>query len=277
MKLHPFSSVAAAAALLLLTKPTAISAHGQMTTPTPRSISQQYRADCGALSGAGDQELEYAPVELLNSRAQSDRPSAATFNILNGCRGTVYEANNTVTELAAGTPFDVEWVIQAPHPGSMVLSIVKPSTDSSGTISYESVVELLTINPFAENSSDNTSTTATIPTSVTGCGSAGDCALQFYWHSDLANQTYPTCADIVVTGRGEPSGQSLTATAPSATTATPNVPTPSPNTSTTTKAPVATTATPATASPASDTKTEAPPESASTSEKCTRRQRRLLD
>ncbi|ETO70370.1 hypothetical protein F444_13162 [Phytophthora nicotianae P1976] len=120
-------------ALLLLAAPTTVTAHGQMTKPTPRPISQKYRADSGALSSAGDQELQYAPVELLSSRAQSDRPAAATFNIMNGCRGTVYEASNTVTKLEAGTPFDVEWVIQAPHPGTMVLSIVKPSTDISGT------------------------------------------------------------------------------------------------------------------------------------------------
>ncbi|KAL4116794.1 hypothetical protein PRIC2_012246 [Phytophthora ramorum] len=207
-------------AVLLAAAPSSVNAHGQMTNPTPRPISQQYRADCGALSGAGDQELQYAPVELLSSRAQADRPAADTFNIMNGCRGTVYETNNTVTELTAGVSFDVEWVIQAPHPGTMVLSVVKPSTDSSGTITYESVAELLTIDPFAETSGGNTSTTATIPTSVIGCGSAGDCALQFYWHSDLASQTYPTCADIVVTGSGS-SGESTSMVAPVATTAIP--------------------------------------------------------
>ncbi|RLN91449.1 hypothetical protein BBJ28_00004251 [Nothophytophthora sp. Chile5] len=173
---------------LLLATPF-VDAHGQMTKPTPRPITEQYRADCGALSGAGDQELQYAPVELLSQRTQSDQPAAATFNIMNGCRGLVYEAENPVTTLTAGTPFDVEWYIQAPHPGTMVLSVVKPSTDSSGTITYESVAELLTIDPFASNGGGNDSTTATIPTSVTGCGSAGDCALQFYWHSDLASQT----------------------------------------------------------------------------------------
>ncbi|EGZ08728.1 hypothetical protein PHYSODRAFT_428199, partial [Phytophthora sojae] len=211
--------IAASLALFLATTDT-VNAHGQMAKPTPRPISQQYRDDCGALSGAGDQELQYAPVELLSSRAQADRPAAATFNIMNGCRGTVYEANNTVTTLTTGTPFDVAWVIQAPHPGTMVLSVVKPSTDSTGTITYVSVAELLTVDPFAESSSESTSTTAMIPSSVTGCGSAGVCALQFYWHSDLANQTYPTCADIVVTGSGESGEQTSTSTkAPDATAA----------------------------------------------------------
>ncbi|CEG38847.1 hypothetical protein L915_12768 [Plasmopara halstedii] len=187
---------------LLIVLPYQVIAHGQMTKPVARPISQRYRADCGALSGAGDQELQYAPIELLSRRTQSDRPAAATFNIMNGCRGTVYETSNFVTTLVAGSPFEVEWVIQAPHPGIMVLSIVKPSTDSSGIITYHSVLKLLTIDPFAVNSNDKTSSAATIPISFKGCTSPGDCALQFYWHSDLASQTYPTCADIVVARSG---------------------------------------------------------------------------
>ncbi|GMF64700.1 unnamed protein product [Phytophthora lilii] len=278
MKITAFSSFATATTAILLSA-TRINAHGQMTKPTPRPISQQYRADCGALSGAGDQELQYAPVELLSSRAQSDRPATATFNIMNGCRGTVYESNNTVTELTAGTPFDVEWVIQAPHPGTMVLRVVKPTTDNSGAIMYESVAELLTIDPFAENPNDDTSTTATIPTSVTGCGSAGNCALQFYWHSDLANQTYPTCADIVVTGSSGSSEQSSSSTkaptAPKAATAAPPSTSSSPaaTTAPSTEAPVATIA-PATPSTGSDHEPHAVSGS-SNSEKCTRQQRRL--
>ncbi|KAH7460086.1 uncharacterized protein KRP23_14902 [Phytophthora ramorum] len=246
------SFTAAIMAVLLAAAPSSVNAHGQMTNPTPRPISQQYRADCGALSGAGDQELQYAPVELLSSRAQADRPAADTFNIMNGCRGTVYETNNTVTELTAGVSFDVD-------------------TDSSGTITYESVAELLTIDPFAETSGGNTSTTATIPTSVIGCGSAGDCALQFYWHSDLASQTYPTCADIVVTGSGS-SGESTSMAAPAATTATPTGTTVAP--AATTSSPTATTA-PSTSSPANAAKTQAPSDSSTLPEKCTRRQRRV--
>ncbi|CAI5708323.1 unnamed protein product [Hyaloperonospora brassicae] len=204
------SLLAATTVVSFLASPTSVSAHGQMTRPTARPISQSFRADCGALSGAGDQELQYAPVELLQSRAQADRPAGPTFNILNGCRGTVYELNNTVTELEADTPFDVEWIIQAPHPGTMVLSVVRPRVDGRGVITYEAVAKLLTIDPFAVSSSEKTSTVAIIPSSVTACGSAGDCALQFYWHSDLAGQTYPTCGDIVVTRSGQSASETLT-------------------------------------------------------------------
>ncbi|RLN61377.1 hypothetical protein BBJ28_00023415, partial [Nothophytophthora sp. Chile5] len=105
--------------------------------------------------------------------------------------------------------FDVEWTIQAPHPGYMNLSIVKPNADSVGKITYEIYETILTIEPFAEHGGDD-SATVTMPTDIVGCEEAGDCALQFYWHSDLAGQTYPTCADIIVSGSG--AGTATTAT-----------------------------------------------------------------
>ncbi|ETI41793.1 hypothetical protein L917_12444 [Phytophthora nicotianae] len=180
---------------------TTADAHGQMLVPDYRQISAKFRKDSGALSQAGDQELQYAPVENLSGRSQKDFPEAATFNLMNGCRGTVYEEGNNVTTLKAGAAFDVKWIIQAPHPGTMKLSIVKPSEDSTGKITYKNYKTILTVDPFAQNGGED-GTTATMPTDLTGCDSAGDCALQFYWHSDIANQTYPTCADIIVSGSG---------------------------------------------------------------------------
>ncbi|KAF1325256.1 hypothetical protein FI667_g9289, partial [Globisporangium splendens] len=64
---------------------------------------------------------------------------------------------------------------------------------------HEKVATIKTFDNFA-TAGGNFDTTATIPTSVTGCGKAVDCALQFYWHSLVANQTHPTCADITIGG-----------------------------------------------------------------------------
>ncbi|KAG7390714.1 hypothetical protein PHYBOEH_006942 [Phytophthora boehmeriae] len=189
-------------------------AHGQMLIPEYRKITAKFKKDGGTLSQAGDQELQYSPVELLSQRKQKDFPEAATFSVMNGCRGTVYESGNDVTTLEAGAEFDVKWIIQAPHPGTMKLSIVKPSTGSSGKIMYENYKTILTVDSFAQNAGED-GTTAKMPSDVEGCGSAGDCALQFYWHSDIANQTYPTCADIIVSGSGTGTG---TATTPSTST-----------------------------------------------------------
>ncbi|EGZ08683.1 hypothetical protein PHYSODRAFT_318649 [Phytophthora sojae] len=153
-------------------------AHGQMLVPDYRQISAKFRKDSGALSQAGDQELQYAPVENLSGRSQKDFPEAATFNLMNGCRGTVYEEGNNVTTLQPGKDFDVKWIIQAPHPGTMKLSIVKPSEDSAGKITYKNYKTILTVDPFAQNGGGEDGTTTTMPTDVTGCDSAGDCALE---------------------------------------------------------------------------------------------------
>lgn len=177
-----------------------VSAHGQMLKPEVRPVSATYRANCGALKNAGDSELQWAPVENLAGRTQADMPAAPSFNLYNGCRGFVYEKGNTVTTLAPGAEFDLEYFIQAPHPGYMNLSIVKPET-TGGKITYVRDVSIANYDNFAQSGGTFT-ISVKMPSTVTGCEAAGDCALQFYWHSDIANQTYPSCADIIVSGSG---------------------------------------------------------------------------
>uniref|UniRef100_H3H5L2 Chitin-binding type-4 domain-containing protein n=1 Tax=Phytophthora ramorum TaxID=164328 RepID=H3H5L2_PHYRM len=175
-------------------------AHGKMLIPVNRQMSEKYHKDSGALINIGLNELQIAPIEGLSQHKQADFPPSATFNLQNGCRGA---------------DFDVKWNIEAPHPGFMKLSILKPSKDSKGKITYKSYKTLLNVEPFAENGGQG-STTAKMPADVSGCEKPGDCVLQFYWHSDIAKQTYPTCADIVVSGSG---GGTTTSTSTTTTTA----------------------------------------------------------
>uniref|UniRef100_K3W980 Chitin-binding type-4 domain-containing protein n=1 Tax=Globisporangium ultimum (strain ATCC 200006 / CBS 805.95 / DAOM BR144) TaxID=431595 RepID=K3W980_GLOUD len=209
MKSAVFSTVLAAALA------STIEAHGQMTSPDIRPVSANYLANCGALKNAGQQELLIAPLENLSQRKQKDFPEGPSFDIMNGCRGMVYESTNPVTTLTAGVEFPVKWWIQAPHPGYAEFNIVKPKTGAGGKITYEKVVTLKRIEDFA-TSGGNFADKLTIPSSVTGCEKAGACALQMYWHSDVANQTYPNCADIIVKGSGgaSSSGSTKPATTP---------------------------------------------------------------
>ncbi|POM78487.1 Chitin-binding protein [Phytophthora palmivora] len=249
MKPAVFCTLAGAAILLVNT----VDAHGQMLVPSYRPITAKYRADClYGLKGAGDDELQWAPIENLSQRGQADQPAAATFNMYNGCRGLVYESENNVTEIEAGKEFDVQYYIQAPHPGYMKLSIVKPSTDSTGKITYNPDTQIEYFSDFA-NSAGTFTVTATIPTNVTGCENAGDCALQFLWHSDIANQTYPTCADITIPGSGAGSSTSTSTTTASSTSSSSSS---SSTTQTTTTAPTATTATPVATTKAPSTTTD---------------------
>ncbi|KAG6618769.1 Chitin-binding protein [Phytophthora cinnamomi] len=243
MKSAVFCTLAGTAIMMAST----VDAHGQMLVPTYRPISAKYRQDClWGLKGAGDDELQWSPLELLSKRGQADHPAVKTFKIYNGCRGTVYESGNTVTALTPGKAFDVKYIIHAPHPGTMVLSIAKPSTDSDGAIIYTAETQVGSYSNFG-TTGGTYSVSATIPTSVTGCESAGDCALQFYWHSDMANQTYATCADITISGSGGTStSQSTSTVAPTASSTDASAASSSSaSTTQTTTAPTATTATPA--------------------------------
>ncbi|KAG6972826.1 hypothetical protein JG688_00003817 [Phytophthora aleatoria] len=283
--LGSFALVVTAAALF-----TTSDAHGKMTVPTYRQMSEKFHKDSGALINIGLNEMQIAPIEGLSQHKQADFPPSATFNLQNGCRGTVYEEANEVTTIQPGSEFDVKWKIEAPHPGYMKLSILKPSEDSKGVITYKSYKTLLNIEPFAENGGED-GTTAKMPTDVEGCDKPGDCVLQFYWHSDIANQTYPTCADIVVSGSGgDTSTTTKVTTAPTAASSetsdvgssdqstpssnttpsantTPTAPTP------TTAAPEATTA-PSPATAPSTSTTDSSVAGDSDTSKCARRMRR---
>ncbi|TYZ69223.1 hypothetical protein PybrP1_004844, partial [[Pythium] brassicae (nom. inval.)] len=142
-----------------------------MTDPKPRQVTAKYRADGGPLKNAGDDELQWAPLELLSQRKQADFPQAATFDMMNGCRGMVYEASSPVTPLKAGVEFTVKYYIQAPHPGYGEFSIVKPKTGAGGKVKYERSVLIKRLENFA-TTGGNFETTLTIPTSVTGCEKA---------------------------------------------------------------------------------------------------------
>ncbi|KAI9990649.1 hypothetical protein PInf_018206 [Phytophthora infestans] len=96
----------------------------------------------------------------------------------------------------------------------MKLSILKPTENAKGVITYKSYKTLLTVKPFGENGGDG-NTAAKMPADIKGCEKAGDCVLQFFWYSKMAEQTYQTCADIIVPGSGA-SGDSISAARSSA-------------------------------------------------------------
>ncbi|KAF4130671.1 Lytic polysaccharide mono-oxygenase [Phytophthora infestans] len=178
------ASLAAVVALLFA----GAEGHGQMLYPTYRHMSEKYRKDGGVLINVGIRELQIAPIELISQKKQIDYPPAPTFNIMNGCRGTVYEEGSNVTTLQRGEVFDVKWTISAPHPGYMKLSILKPTENAKGVITYKSYKTLLT-------RLERTVATAILQRR---------CPL-----------TLRTCADIIVPGSGA-SGDSISAARSSA-------------------------------------------------------------
>ncbi|KAI9909496.1 hypothetical protein PsorP6_015267 [Peronosclerospora sorghi] len=180
---------------------TTADAHGLMIDPRNRNVSNNFRKDCGALVNIGTEELLIGPIELLSQFKQADYPPSPTFNLLNGCRGTVYEEGMTVTTLQAGVAFDITSKVSAPHPGTATVSILKPVEDGAGIITYEEYLVLHKEENYAVSAGTFTFSIP-MPSSVRGCDSPGDCVLRLNWYSPVAKQTYPTCSDIIVTGGG---------------------------------------------------------------------------
>ncbi|GMF64698.1 unnamed protein product [Phytophthora lilii] len=159
----------------------------------------------------------YRPITSNAARPTSLPPQPSTSN---GFRGLVYESENNVTEIEAAKEFDVEYYIQAPHPGYMMLNIVKPSTDSDGKITYNRDTEIEYVSDFAN--------------------SAVLLALG-YRQPDV-----PTCADITIPGSGAGSSSSTSTTTSTTTvSSTSSSASQASTTKTTTTAPTVTTATPA--------------------------------
>ncbi|KAG3112812.1 hypothetical protein PI124_g6931 [Phytophthora idaei] len=271
--LGSFALVVTAAALF-----TTSDAHGKTTVPTYRQMSEKCHKDSGALINIGLNEMQIAPIEGLSQHKQADFPPSATFNLQNGCRGTVYEEANEVTTIQPGSEFDVKWKIEAPHPGYMKLSILKPSEDSKGVITYKSYKTLLNIEPFAENGGED-GTTAKMPTDVEGCDKPGDCVLH---GGDTSTTTKVTTAPTAASSETSDTGSSAQTTPSSVESAggSSDQSTPSSNTTpsanTTPTAPTPTTAAPeaTTATAPSTSTTDSSVAGDSDTSKCARRMRR---
>ncbi|OWZ09513.1 hypothetical protein PHMEG_00017774, partial [Phytophthora megakarya] len=114
-------------------------------------MSAKYDQDSGALKNIGLEEKQIGPIELLMGKKQADYPQGPTFNLQNGCRGTVYEQDMPTTTLPPGKDFPLKWEIDAPHPGTMKLNICKPAKNAKGVITYKTYKTLLSMDKFAEN------------------------------------------------------------------------------------------------------------------------------
>ncbi|KAJ3052304.1 hypothetical protein HK097_006557 [Rhizophlyctis rosea] len=56
----------------------------------------------------------------------------------------------------------------------------------------------------------------TLPDTGSKCRTAGECVVQHHWHSDLADQTYQSCVDFVLSG-GNTGGATTTTATPTQT------------------------------------------------------------
>ncbi|KZL79123.1 chitin binding protein [Colletotrichum incanum] len=206
----------------------AVSAHGKVTSPTPRPAGDAFKEACGNTMWNTEQSDPYGNIQGLAQQAGSSLDASKCQ--LELCKGYKFADNSAnVQSYTPGQTVDFKVEIRAPHTGVANVSVVDTTSNSiigSPLISFENYASTKT--GVAAN---NTAFSVTLPDTLpSNCGTAGNCVLQWWWDSAEAGQTYMSCVDFTSGGSGTGSGSPtpsaapttlLTSAVPSATPSTP--------------------------------------------------------
>ncbi|KAJ7595011.1 hypothetical protein C8J56DRAFT_454520 [Mycena floridula] len=173
----------------------AVSAHGLVTSPTPRAIGPANLAACGSgaytvLNGDATAPVEYAVAKV-------DAGYNATACDLFLCRGYQLEDNLSNTrEYVAGQVVDFAVTLKVRHTGIANVSIIDLASQTQ-------IAQLFTWPVYADQTlapaaypANETSFSVTIPDLGSQCSTAGQCAIQWWWYGTSAKQTYENCVDF---------------------------------------------------------------------------------
>lgn len=201
-----------------------VSAHGRVTSPTPRPLGDAMKAACGDQVWNMQSSDNNGNIQTMAQIGTSQSDFDATKCHLWQCRGYQFgdATDASIQSFTAGqkVPFVVD--IAAPHTGVANVSVVDLGANSvigDALISWDSYASTETgVQPGDENFS------VTIPTDLPAtCSEKGGCALQWWWDARSIDQTYISCVDFVVGGAsgssGSSSGSASSAAAPAASSA----------------------------------------------------------
>ncbi|KAH0612319.1 uncharacterized protein H6S33_010371 [Morchella sextelata] len=195
-----------------------VSAHGYIVSPPRRAPGAEMSAVCGSTIYNNQASDNAGPIQLLMQSASSIVDIDACNLWL--CKGYQF-ADNTdqVQSYTLGQTIDMEVKIAAPHTGYANVSIVDTKTN---TIKGS---ELKSWDVYASTATgvtaDETNFSITIPTDLTGCTTAGECVIQWFWYAPPSvDQTYEGCVDFVISdGTAATTSAAATTTAAATTSA----------------------------------------------------------
>ncbi|EHK97285.1 hypothetical protein M7I_6915 [Glarea lozoyensis 74030] len=184
-----YSSFILAAASGLITS---VTAHGAISSPTPRVAGPAMAAACGqqVFNNQASDSFGNIQGELQVASSQSDYDEAAC-NIWQ-CKGYKFEDNAAanIQSWTAGQVVDFKFDVRAPHTGTANVSIVETATNSI-------------IDNARPTSANDTAFSITVPAGLEStCGTAGACVLQHYWDARSIDQTYESCVDFTIGAGG---------------------------------------------------------------------------
>lgn len=169
----------------LLSIITTIVAHGYLSNLNIRPITSEFREKLPeAMRALSDFELQRYPFEYISQHFnRSNFPDVFTLP----CRGL--ESMVMPMELNARDSVDVEWTIDAVHPGTCTIRCFNASNEP---VSDEYLIENCgsAIGAFSQ--------TIRIPDGSACKDQEEGCYIQWFWSTHSNNETYSNCADFVV-------------------------------------------------------------------------------
>ncbi|KAF1955801.1 hypothetical protein CC80DRAFT_525973 [Byssothecium circinans] len=188
--------------------------HGYIVSPPPRQPGEAMVAACGKqVTTTFQSDINgniQGVLQVANSQQDYD---AAKCNIWT-CKGMQFDDNKAnVQTWTAGEKVPMTVKIAAPHTGTANVSIIDTATSS--TIGEPLVAWSVYASTARGSQANETSFDVTIPSDLgSKCSTAGACALQWWWDSREADQTYEGCIDFTVGGSGSGSGSNAPAPTP---------------------------------------------------------------
>ncbi|KAJ3166758.1 hypothetical protein HDU88_003242 [Geranomyces variabilis] len=190
-------------------------AHGLISSPAPRGPGSAYKAACGStIFNTMSSDPAGNVQDLLNKR---DAGFDSTKCNLWLCKGFQLDDNrDKIQKYSPGQVVPIAFDIRAPHTGTANASIVDLKTN---TLLGK---ELIYFADFASTHhvipDSNRNFEVTIPDLGNKCATAGDCAIQFFWDSREANQSYESCIDFTQSTGAAPAPAPAPAPEPATTT-----------------------------------------------------------
>ncbi|ROV92216.1 hypothetical protein VPNG_09674 [Cytospora leucostoma] len=185
-----------------------VSAHGRVTSPTPRPLGTAMEAACGQQVYNQVSSDPNGNIQTMAQVGSSQSDFDATKCHLWQCRGYQFgdATSDSIHAYTAGQVVDFAVDIAAPHTGVANVSVINLAENSvigdalASWSVYASTATGVTAN--------ETSFSVTIPSDLPStCSTAGGCALQWWWDARSIDQTYMSCVDFTV-GSGSSSSSS---------------------------------------------------------------------
>ncbi|KAL5606981.1 hypothetical protein BROUX41_003348 [Berkeleyomyces rouxiae] len=175
-------------------------AHGRVMSPPARAPGPAFEAACGqSMYNQMTSDPNGNIENMLQNKAANYDPATCQLPL---CRGYKFDDNkDNIQSYTAGQKIDFEVQIAAPHTGIANVSVV--DTSSLSVIGEP----LISFTNYASSQSgvaaNNSAFSVELPSGLPStCGTAGNCVLQWWWFSEVAQQTYISCVDFTTGGSG---------------------------------------------------------------------------